>query len=95
MNKDGRPDSEKAPGKKPKTVYKADDGRTVYSMSALYGRTPEEQEEFDKKRKNRTFVTGRERWAMIKAAFSVYGPVLLMLVGGFVVAALFLYLFLK
>ena len=31
---------------KPKTVYLEDKGQTIYSMAALDGKTPEEQEEF-------------------------------------------------
>ena len=81
--------------KKSKVVYKEDDGQTIYSMSALYGRTPEEQEAYEKKQKNRIDVTRRERWAMIKAAFTVYGPLLLMMVGSFTIAAFLMYLFLK
>ena len=81
--------------KKSKVVYKEDDGQTIYSMSALYGRTPEEQEAYEKKLKNRIDVTRRERWAMIKAAFTVYGPLLLMMVGSFTIAAFLMYLFLK
>ena len=81
--------------KKPKVVYYEDKGETIYSMAALYGRTPEEQEEYDKKRKSHPGATGKERLAMIKAAFTVYGPMLLIIVGGFALAALLLYLFLK
>jgi hypothetical protein len=64
-------------------------------MAALNGRTPEEQEEFNKKRKNAVAITGREKWAMIKAAFTVYGPLMLIVVGSFGIAALLLYLLLK
>ena len=81
--------------KKPKIVYLEDKGDTIYSMSALYGRTPEEQEEYDKKRKNRVTATARERLAMMRAAFSVYGKILLICVGSFSVAALLMYLFLR
>lgn len=81
--------------KKPKIVYLEDRGDTIYSMAALEGRTPEEQEEYDKKRRSRISATGRERWAMISAAFSVYGPLLLVVVGAFTAAALLMYLFLK
>ena len=81
--------------KKPKIVYYEDTGETIYSMAALEGRTPEEQEEYDKNRKNHPGATGRERWAMIKAAFIVYGPILLIMVGGFSIAALLMYLFLN
>lgn len=81
--------------KKEKTVYLEDKGETVYSMAALYGRTPEQQEEYDKKRKNRTNATSRERWAMIKAAFEVYGPLLIIVVLAFGISALLMYLFLR
>ena len=81
--------------KKIKTVYLEDKGETIYSMAALQGRTPEEQEEYEKRRKSFLAVTGKERRAMISAAFSVYGPLLLMLVGAFTAAALLMYLFLK
>lgn len=80
--------------KKIKTVYLEDKGETIYSMAALYGRTPEEQEEFNRKRKGND-ATPSERLAMIRAAFSVYGPMLLIVVGGFAIAALLMYLFLK
>ena len=80
--------------KKPRTVYAPDKGETIYSMAALSGRTPEEQEEFDRQRRNRLNATGQERFAMISAAFSVYGPILLCCVGAFTVAALLLYFFL-
>lgn len=81
--------------KKKQIVYLEDKGETVYSMAALEGRTPEEQEEYDRKRKNRISATGRERWAMLTAAFSVYGPILLICVAAFSVAALLMYLFLR
>lgn len=75
--------------------YKEDTGETIYSMAALHGRTPEEQEEYEKKLENRIEVTGKERGAMIKAAFSVYVPLILMVVGSFALAALLMYVFLK
>ena len=81
--------------KKTKIVYLEDKGDTIYSMAALEGRTPEEQEEYDKKRKNRITATARERLAMLSAAFTVYGPILLICVASFSVAALLLYLFLR
>ena len=81
--------------KKPKVVYYEDKGETIYSMAALHGRTPKEQEEYLKKRENHPGATGKERLAMIKAAFTVYGPMLLIIVGGFSLAALLMYLFLK
>ena len=81
--------------KKTKIVYLEDKGDTIYSMAALEGRTPEEQEEYDKKRRNRVTASARERWAMMSAAFSVYGTILLICVGSFSVAALLMYLFLR
>ena len=81
--------------KKSKIVYPEDNGDTIYSMAALEGRTPEEQEEYDRKRKSRVNATARERWAMIKAAVSVYGPLLLICIGAFSFAALLMYLFLR
>ena len=83
--------------KKKKVIYKykEDSGETIYSMAALNGRTPEEQAEYEKKLENRVDATAKERWAMIRAAFLVYGPLLLMLVLGFGLTALFLYFFLK
>ena len=81
--------------KKIKTVYAEDKGETIYSMAGLYGRTPEEQEEYDRKNKNRIQATAKERWAMMKAAFVVYGPLLLIVVGSFGLAALLMYFFLK
>ena len=80
---------------KPKTVYYEDKGETIYSMAGLYGRTPEEQEEYDKKNKSRINASAKERWAMMRAAFSVYGPLLLIVVLGFGLSALFMYFFLK
>ena len=79
---------------KKKTVYLEDKGDTVYSMAGLYGRTPEEQEELDRKRRNQVQATFKERWAMISAALTVYGPMLLIAILGFGLTALFMYLFL-
>ena len=81
--------------KKTKVIYVGDNGQTIYSMAALQGKTPEELEEQEKQRKNAPLIYGKERRAMIAAAFSVYGPLLLMMVAAFGAAALFLYLFLK
>jgi hypothetical protein len=81
--------------KRTKTVYVEDKGDTIYSMAGLYGRTPEEQEEYDKKNKNRINATAKERWAMLSAAITVYGPLLLIVVVAFGLAGLFMYLFLK
>ena len=80
--------------KKPKVVYYEDRGQTIYSMAALDGQTPEEKEELEKKRKNAIIYTKGEYIAMFKAAFEVYGPLLLCCVGAFTLAALVMYLFL-
>ena len=81
--------------KKPKVVYYEDRGQTIYPMSFLDGMTPEEAEELRKKKENRPMVTGRERFAMIRAAFAVYSIPLLVIVGAFALAALGMYFFLK
>ena len=80
---------------KPKVVYKPDEGQTIYSMAGLEGKTPEDLEERDKQRKNRVNVTRKERRAMIAAAFQVYGPILLIIVVGFSLAAVIIYLLLR
>ena len=81
--------------KKPKVVYYEDNGETIYPMAATYCLTPEELEKQKEAAKNASYVTGKERFAMIKAAFSVYGPLLLITVGGFSLVAVILYFFLK
>ncbi|MBE6633073.1 MAG: hypothetical protein E7620_01880 [Ruminococcaceae bacterium] len=81
--------------RKPRVVYLEDKGETIYSMAALDGRTPEEQEEFDRKRKQQGFWSRGERRAMIAAAFSVYGPLFLCVLVAFLAAALLMYFFLK
>ena len=81
--------------KKIKTVYLEDKGDTVYSMAALDGRTPEEQEEFEKKRRMHIDTTKKEKHAMIAAAFTVYAPLLLCTLGSFLLVAIFLYFFLR
>ena len=81
--------------KKIKTVYYEDTGETIYSMAALEGKTPEQKEEEEKNRKNFPTLTGKERRAMIAAAFSGYGPMLLMVVLSFGAVALLLYFFLS
>ena len=80
---------------KPRVVYLEDDGRTIYSMAGLDGRTPEEQEEFAKKKKYGIDVTRAEKRAMIAAAFTVYGPFFLCMIGAFTIAALLMYFFLR
>lgn len=79
---------------KTKVVYKPDDGRTVYSMAALEGKTPEDLDEREEQRKKRVNVTRKERRAMIAAAFQVYGPILLIILLAFSIAAMLIYFFL-
>ncbi len=78
-----------------KVIYKEDTGETVYSMAALDGRTPEEVEEAARRKESRVKLSKKERGAMIKAAFSVYAPILLCFVAAFLFTALVLYFFLK
>ena len=80
---------------KPKVVYKPDEGQTIYSMAALEGKTPEDLDKREEERKNRINVTRKERRAMIAAAFQVYGPILLIIVVGFALAAVIMYLLLR
>ena len=56
-------------------------------------KTPEEQEERIRRKKNGFVATGKEKRAMIAAAFAVYGPLLLIVVGAFLLTALFMYFF--
>ena len=81
--------------KKTKIVYKEDTGETIYSMAGLEGKTPEELEQRDKERKNRVKITRKERSAMIRAAFEVYGPRILIVLMSFTLVAILLYLWLK
>ena len=80
---------------KKKIVYYEDKGETIYSMAALEGKTPEEKEEEFARRKSVPLIMNTERSAMIKAAFTVYGPVLLCCLGAFLLAAVLLYFFLR
>lgn len=83
--------------KKPKTkvAYKPDDGRTVYSMAALEGKTPEDLDEREEQRKKRVNVTRKERRAMIAAAFQVYAPILGIILFSFTFAAVLIYLLMR
>lgn len=70
--------------KKPKTRY-VDDGHTVYSMDGLYG---------DDNKKERPQLTGKERFALIRAALAHYLPIVLMVIACFVAAGLLMYIWL-
>ena len=80
--------------KKPKIVYKEDTGETVYSMAALEGKTPEELDRLAEEKKKRVKITRKERRAMIRAAFEVYGPRILMILLSFTLVAVLMYLWL-
>ena len=81
--------------KKKQIIYYEDKGETVYSMAALDGKTPEEVEEEAERRKSAPIVMPAERRSMIKAAFTVYGPLLLICVGAFAIAGLLAFLWLS
>lgn len=68
--------------KKQKTKY-IDDGHTVYSMEALTGKQPDEED--------RPKLTKKERWALIRAAFSHYLPPVLIVLVSFTLVMLLLY----
>lgn len=80
--------------KKSKIVYKEDTGETVYSMAALEGKTPEELDRLAEEKKKRVKITRKERRAMIRAAFEVYGPRILMILLSFTLVAVLMYLWL-
>lgn len=75
-------------------MYKEDTGETVYSMAALEGKTPEELDRLAEEKKKRVKITRKERRAMIRAAFEVYGPRILMILLSFTLVAVLLYLWL-
>lgn len=74
--------------KKNKVVYLEDDGHTVYSMENVVGGGR-------KKNKDEIKLEKKERLAAIKAAFAVYFPRLLLIIGCFVVTGLLMYLWLS
>ena len=80
---------------KQKVVYKPDEGQTIYSMAALEGKTPEDLDKREEQRKKRVNGTRKERNAMIRAAFQVYGPILLIIIVAFSIAAVIMYLLLQ
>lgn len=80
---------------KVKTVYREDNGETVYSMASLEGLTPEEAERRAEEKKKHVKLTRKERGAMIRAAYSVYGKILLIFLGSFAIVAVVIYLLMK
>lgn len=80
---------------KVKVAYREDNGETVYSMASLEGLTPEEAERRAEEKKRRVKLSRKEKGAMIRAAYSVYGKILLIFIGSFALVAVILYLLLK
>ncbi|MCH5162768.1 MAG: dipeptide ABC transporter ATP-binding protein [Clostridiales bacterium] len=79
----GTASRKKGAGKKNKAKF-VDDGRTVFSMEGLNQRSSKPAVE----------LTGKERRAMIRAAFAKYLPAFLGMIGSFSLAALLIYLWL-
>lgn len=80
--------------KKPKVVY-VDDGRTIYDMSGvvrpgqvIFPENEDRTNKKDKKKNNPVAVSKAEKRAMIKAAYAVYLPILLIAILGFTLALL-------
>lgn len=70
--------------KKEKKEKHYDDGHTIYSMDGL-----------NKEKKGNLDVTKKERWAIIKAAMSVYLPRFLLIILAFVITILLIYFWLN
>ena len=96
-------DKTKKEKKKVKVVY-VDDGRTIYDMSGVtrpgqvvFPQKKEKNEQDSKKNKKeqRVGLTRKERWAVIKAAYAVYLPVLLGVLLCFSIAAVLMYFLLR
>ncbi len=77
------PKTKKLKKTKKKKAKFVDDGHTVYSMEALTGKLPEE--------KDRPSLTRKERWALIRAAFSHYLPPILIVLLSFTLVGMLLY----
>ena len=75
--------------KKSKPKY-VDDGHTIYSMDV-----DAKWNKRNNDKKNTVYVTKEERRTLIKAAFLVYTPKLLIVLAGFGLAMLLLYFWLK
>ena len=62
-----------------------DDGHTIYDMDGV-GRTgwwSSFRKESEKKKQQPVGLTFKERWAVIRAAFATYLPILMMILLGF------------
>lgn len=76
------------PDKKPKRRPYVDDGHTVYDMSGLTGD--------NKKRPTQPLgLSGKEKFAAIRAAFEAYFPMLLLVLGSFLFVMLLIALWLS
>ena len=82
-------------GNKVKVVYEEDKGETIYSMSALYGMTPEEMDKFAEDKKKAVKFTRKEKRAARRAVYSVYGPMFICMILGFSLVAVILFLIMK
>lgn len=74
--------------KKPKYV---DDGHTVYNMDIEGFKWHDRKKN---KKADNLKITFRERWAMIRAAFSIYAPIFLIVIAAFSLAIFLMYLWL-
>ena len=70
---------------KEKIKYKEDDGHTIYNMNV------DGMKGYKSEKKIETYVTKKEKHAMIKAAYKVYFVPLFIIILGFTVALLLIY----
>lgn len=67
-----------------------DDGHTIYNMNVDGFKWHDKNRD----KKNQVYLNRKEKWAMIRAAFSAYFPKLLIVLLGFGLAILLLYFWL-
>ena len=67
-----------------------DDGHTIYNMNVDGFKWHDKNRD----KKNQVYLNRKEKWAMIRAAFSAYFPQLLIVLAGFGLAILLLYFWL-
>lgn len=67
-----------------------DDGHTIYNMNVDGFKWHDKNRD----KKNQVYLNRKEKWAMIRAAFSAYFPKLLIVLAGFGLAILLLYFWL-
>ena len=83
--------------KKVKIVYKEDDGHTIYDMSGVvdkFGRSGSNAKKQDSKNGG-VYLTKKEKRALIKAGFKYYLPYLGIMLIGFAIAILLVYLWIS